>query len=132
DPALSVRVTTTDRICEIADDGIGMNLEDLRNLFWTIGASGKRTAEARAAGCVGMFGIGGFANFGVCDELTVISQAAGDGEGHWTRLSREDIEGSHGAIPQVRVGPSAEAGPRGTIVRGTLKEPADAQQLEAY
>jgi molecular chaperone HtpG len=132
DPRLAVRVTTSERICEIADNGIGMSLEDLRNLFWTIGASGKRTPEARAAGCVGMFGIGGFANFGVCDELAVISQSAGDGTGHWTRLSREDIEGAHGAIPQVQVGPSAETAPRGTIVRGTLKEPPDANQLEVY
>lgn len=131
-PTLSVRVTTNGRICEIADNGIGMNLEDLRNLFWTIGASGKRTSEARAAGCVGMFGIGGFANFGVCDELVVISQSGSDDSGHWTRLSREDIEGSHGAIPEVRVEPNTEASPRGTIVRGTLQAPADDKQLEKY
>jgi hypothetical protein len=127
-----VRITTEDRRCEIVDNGIGMSLEDLRNLFWTIGASGKRTAEARAAGCVGMFGIGGFANFGVCDDLTVISQASNDGDGHWTRLSRADIEGAGGAIPQVQVGDSTEAAPRGTIVRGLLKEPADPESLEAY
>ena len=43
DRAFAVRITTNDRVCEIADNGIGMSLEDLRNLFWTIGASGKRT-----------------------------------------------------------------------------------------
>src|SRR5688500_7508273 len=91
DPHFSVRITAHGTKCEIVDNGIGMSLDDLRNLFWTIGASGKRTAEARAAGCVGMFGIGGFANFGVCDDLTVISQPAQDSTGHWTRLSREDI-----------------------------------------
>ena len=47
---------------------------ELPSLFWTIGASGKRTPEAAAAGCVGTFGIGGFANFGVCDTLEVISK----------------------------------------------------------
>ena len=72
---LFVRVSLQGPICEIVDNGIGMTREQLQNLFWTIGASGKRTPEARAAGCVGMFGIGGFANFGVCDDLTVISQA---------------------------------------------------------
>lgn len=132
DTVLSVRITTVDRVCEIADNGIGMSIEDLRNLFWTIGASGKRTAEARAAGCVGMFGIGGFANFGVCDELTVISQPSSDGGGHWTRLSREEIEAAGGAIPRVQVGSSDEAAPRGTIVRGTLNEPANPAQLETY
>jgi len=109
-----------------------MSLADLRNLFWTIGASGKRTAEARAAGCVGMFGIGGFANFGVCDELTVISHPALDGDGHWTRLSRADIQGSGVAIPEVSYGTSKEAAPRGTIVRGALTEPVDAEALGAY
>src|SRR5690348_6602634 len=54
--------------CRIRDNGIGMSEDDLRQLFWTIGASGKRNDEARRAGCVGMFGIGGFANLGVCDK----------------------------------------------------------------
>jgi hypothetical protein len=79
-----------------------------------------------------MFGIGGFANFGVCDDLTVISQAQNDSDGHWTRLSRTDIKAARGAIPKVQYGPSSEAAPRGTIVRGQLKEPADARSLEAY
>jgi HSP90 family molecular chaperone len=73
-PPLAVHVVATADECEIRDNGIGMSLDDLQNLFWTIGASGKRTEEARAAGCVGMFGIGGFANFGVCDDLVVTSQ----------------------------------------------------------
>ena len=63
DPSLSVQITANGSTCEISDSGIGMSLDDLRNLFWTIGASGKRTQEAREAGCVGMFGIGGFAKF---------------------------------------------------------------------
>src|ERR1039458_1231955 len=78
DTNLSVRIRVDGNVCEITDNGIGMSLDDLRNLFWTIGASGKRTDEARAAGCVGMFGIGGFANFGVCDEVRVVSQGAGE------------------------------------------------------
>ena len=69
------------------DNGIGMSADDLRNFFWTIGASGKRNAEAKAAGCVGTFGIGGFANFGVCSTLEVISQTARAGYGTLTRLS---------------------------------------------
>jgi len=132
DPTLSVQITTQNRICSIVDNGIGMSLEDLRDLFWTIGASGKRTAEARAAGCVGMFGIGGFANFGVCDVLIVISQSSKDATGHLTRLSRADIEAAHGAIPTVRVEESSESAPRGTIVHGELKETADPNALGAY
>lgn len=132
DESLAVRVEIKDSRCDIVDNGIGMNLSDLRGLFWTIGASGKRNPEARAAGCVGMFGIGGFANFGVCDDLTVISQSVSDEVGHLTHLSRNDIESAHGAIPRVNVKESAESSPRGTIVRAQLKETPDLIALTAY
>ena len=71
----------------VRDNGIGMSADDLQRFFWSIGASGKRTPEAIAAGCVGEFGIGGFANFGVCETLEVISQTEGTESGTLTRLS---------------------------------------------
>lgn len=129
---LAVHIVTESTKVEIRDNGIGMTLEDLKNLFWTIGASGKRTAEARAAGCVGMFGIGGFANFGICAELIVTSQSATDTIGHRTALSRDDIERAGGAIPEVSVAESIDVSPRGTCVSGLLLQPADASELEAY
>ena len=132
DASLAVHITASSEECAIADNGIGMSLNDLQNLFWTIGASGKRTAEARAAGCVGMFGIGGFANFGVCDELEVTSQQEADDEGHWTRLSRQEIEAAGGAIPEVKFGASEDASPRGTIVRGRLKTSTNVDDLRTY
>jgi molecular chaperone HtpG len=132
DESLGVWIRIDGRQLEIRDNGVGMSLADLRNLFWTIGASGKRTAEARAAGCVGMFGIGGFANLGVCSSLTVISQAAGTESGFWTELSRADMEAAQGAIPTVRQGQSPEAAPRGTIVRGLLDADPDPGALRAY
>ena len=132
DPSLAVYITAEGNVCVITDNGIGMSLEDLQRLFWTIGASGKRTEEARAAGCVGMFGIGGFANFGVCDELRVISQAVAEPVGHWTQLSRSDIEGAQGMIPRVSHGEDSAAAPRGTIVRGVLKEQVDAAAMSAF
>lgn len=49
----------------IADDGIGMTEEVLRNNFWKAGSSGKKTELARKAGVIGTFGIGAMANFGV-------------------------------------------------------------------
>ena len=69
DPSLRIDILVNEGSVIVHDRGIGMSPEELRHLFWTIGASGKRNEEARAAGCVGMFGIGGFANFGVCDKL---------------------------------------------------------------
>ena len=114
----------------VHDRGNGMSAEDLQHLFWTIGASGKRNEEARAAGCVGMFGIGGFANFGVCEKLTVTSQTE-DAPGQRTELERSDIEKATG-LPQVAFQASSDASPRGTIVEGRLRTPADPAGLRQY
>lgn len=130
--ALFVKITVEGDQCEIVDSGIGMTRDDLRNFFWTIGASGKRTPEARRAGCVGMFGIGGFANFGACSELVVISQVENSTSGFLTRLTQQDIDAAAGEIPRVHVEENTEAGPRGTIVRALLKAPANIEELEAY
>lgn len=58
----------------IKDNGIGMTKDMLDKNYWTAGASGKNTPEARAAGVVGTFGIGAMANFGVCSYLEVTSK----------------------------------------------------------
>ena len=117
-------MTATPETVQIQDNGIGMTRGDLQNLFWTIGASGKRTPEARDAGCVGMFGIGGFANFGICSALSVTSQTSDDSIGYETHLSRADIDAAAGGIPDVAVTASDAARPRGTVVRGTMRESA--------
>ena len=91
DDRYRIDVTVEDQKLIVKDNGIGMSEADLQNFFWTIGASGKRNDEAKAAGCVGMFGIGDFANLGVCDQLTVISQTDGKLTGTKTSLSERDI-----------------------------------------
>ncbi|MEO7888866.1 MAG: ATP-binding protein [Vicinamibacterales bacterium] len=116
----------------VRDNGTGMTAGDLENFFWTIGASGKRTKEAAAAGCVGMFGIGGFANFGVCDMLEVISQVTDAAHGTLTRLSEADIQAAGVAIPSVTVEQSDVAGPRGTIVIGQMRKSPDVAELRRY
>ena len=116
----------------VRDNGNGMSESDLENYFWTIGASGKRTQEAIAAGCVGMFGIGGFANFGVCHTLEVISQTPDSEHGTLTRLSEADIQKARGAIPDVSVEESDQASPRGTLVVGHLRKSANLEDLRRY
>jgi molecular chaperone HtpG len=116
----------------VRDNGIGMSEADLQNFFWTIGASGKRSGEALKAGCVGMFGIGGFANFGVCDRLEVISQPEGASSGTYTSLSQDDIKDAGVAIPSVTVRPSNEATPRGTVVIGYLRDSPNVSDLRLY
>lgn len=132
DDRYRIEITADDKQIVVHDNGIGMSASDLENFFWTIGASGKRTQEAIAAGCVGMFGIGGFANFGVCHALEVISQTADAAQGTLTRLSQDDIEAAKGAIPSVFVEISDAAAPRGTIVTGHLRQAADLDELRRY
>ena len=116
----------------VRDNGIGMSRADLQRYFWTIGSSGKRGEEARAAGCVGMFGIGGFANFGVCDRVVVTSKDVGSPVGTASSLSAEDIARSGTAIPKVSIAESDDADPRGTLVLGELKAPPNVQELRTY
>lgn len=130
DPSLRIDINVDGDSVRIRDRGIGMSSDDLRHLYWTIGASGKRNEEARAAGCVGMFGIGGFANLGVCEKLIVISQAE-QTEGNRTELGRSEIDSAAG-LPQVALELSTEASPRGTIVEGILAAPAEEDQLRQY
>lgn len=58
----------------VQDNGIGMTSKEVDENFWTAGKSGKNNADAKAAGVVGTFGIGAFANFGVCSSLKLSTQ----------------------------------------------------------
>ena len=127
-----IEVTVKDQIVTVRDNGIGMSEVELQNYFWTIGASGKRNEEAQAAGCVGMFGIGGFANFGVCDALEVSSQTEKEDIGTRTSLSASDIAAAGATTPTVAVQPSDAAGPRGTVVVGYMNHAPNADDLQTY
>ena len=131
-PGYLIDVSVRDRRIVVRDNGIGMSATDLKDYFWTIGASGKRTEEARAAGCVGTFGIGGFANFGVCEALEVVSQIERSTSGTYTRLAQRDIEAAGTSIPSVAREDSRSAAPRGTIVTGYLREDPSLESLREY
>ncbi len=132
DDRYRVEVNVEGRKLSVRDNGIGMSSADLEKYFWTIGASGKRTPEASQAGCVGMFGIGGFANFGVCDRIEVISQPADADHGTFTSLSRDEIERAGTRLPSVTSSASTAAAPRGTLVVGYLREDPHVEELRNY
>ena len=118
--------------CEIQDTGNGMTKEQLRRNFWTMGASGKHTEEAKRAGCIGTFGIGGFANFGVCDQLKVISRTAECSVTHETSLSTEEFRTLEGHLPTVKYQETDQLKSSGTVVIGLGKMDFDKQELLKY
>ena len=132
DESYRIEVSVTENKIVVRDNGIGMSPDDLKTFFWTIGASGKRTTEAKAAGCVGTFGIGGFANFGICEALTVISQTQDGEHGSQTRLTEADIREAGTALPQVSMTQSNKAAPRGTVVIGNLRKNINVESLRSY
>ena len=118
--------------CEIQDAGNGMTKEQLRRNFWTMGASGKHTDEARRAGCIGTFGIGGFANFGVCDQLKVISRTTKCSVTHETSLGKEEFRTLEGQLPTVKYRETDQLKSNGTIVIGRGTMDFDKQRLLEY
>ena len=132
DKRYRIEVAVEGRSVTVRDNGIGMSRAHLQDYFWTIGSSGKWDKEARDAGCVGIFGIGGFANFGVCNALQVTSQDTKSTTGTLTRLSADEIRRAGAAIPSVAVSDSDAAAPRGTIVLGELTSTPDIEGLKTY
>ena len=127
--AATVSVSVVGNIDRITDSGIGMSRDELQHLFWTMGASGKNTPIAREAGCVGHFGVGGFANFGVCRVLRVSSKRV-DHDG-WESMVSIDGPTASG-VPEVVYKPSDVAAPHGTIVEAELTSTPNVDELRKY
>ena len=113
----------------ILDTGIGMSQEDLASFYWSIGKSGKHTPEAKAAGVVGTFGIGGMANFGVCSRLEVVTRTHESLDSVVGFAERSQLSARDNCV-------FYEAGPPecdpGTTVTGTLIQVISNEQVVAY
>ncbi len=115
-----IEISFEDNKVTIRDTGIGMSREDLQNLYWSIGKSGKHTAEARSAGVVGTFGIGGMANFGVCSRLEIASRTYEKPRSVKCWAERERLSAKESCVFYAD-GPEDQ--PPGTTVMGTLIDP---------
>lgn len=94
---LAVTLTTDKdkKTLTIADNGIGMNKDDLISHLGTIARSGSakfveelegaKSAEAKVS-LIGQFGVGFYSAFMVADEVTVVSRKAGETQG-WRWVS---------------------------------------------
>ncbi len=142
---ITIQIDKDAKTLSIADNGIGMSEQDLRDALGTIASSGTRAfldrlaaakgpaadgakdegeQAEKAADLIGQFGIGFYSAFMVADEVEVDTRRAGaDFAYRWT----SDGKGSYAIAPL----PLDVAPVRGTRV--TLHLNADSQEyLEAY
>ena len=107
------------RTLTIADNGIGMNHDELVENLGTIARSGtaafmqELTGDAKKdMSLIGQFGVGFYSAFMVADKVEVLSRKAGDSEGwHWV----SDGKGSFTVEPAANV-------PRGARITLHLRE----------
>jgi len=125
DPEFRVRLAADAKACSltVADNGIGMNRQELIDNLGTIARSGTAAFvaglsgdAAKDASLIGQFGVGFYASFMVADKVEVLSRRAGEAEGwRWT----SDGKGA------FAIEPADEAAPkRGTTVILHLKKDA--------
>lgn len=116
---------------EIADQGIGMTEEVLRENFWRAGSSGKNNDAARAAGVIGTFGIGAMANFGVCDRLQIDTRAIDQDRGIRTFALKSQLSIGQDCISLENIDSTIEVGTKLTA-QISPTSPIDVQALRNY
>jgi molecular chaperone HtpG len=124
-----ISITRRTNSVSISDSGIGMTRQDLASFFWSIGKSGKHTQEAKSAGVVGTFGIGGMANFGVCSSLEVVTKTRAAQKSIRSYAERNRLSAKEDCV-------FYETGPAtfqpGTTVTGTLLQPITRDHIIDY
>lgn len=91
-----IHVNLNSNSFEIFDNGIGMNKVEMQQHYWAIGNSGKKNMSDI---CIGTFGIGAFANFGIANKLTVISRKSPKEKWIISHLSKSEF--SINGLPKV-------------------------------
>ncbi len=126
-----IEVTIDPTRVSVTDNGVGMSRDDLRNHFWRAGSSSKNTADAKAAGVVGTFGIGAMANFGIAETLVVVSESACNGERTECRATRSTLSVTEECIDFRAL---ETMGAPGTQVSATMQpgKDIDVAQAVAY
>ena len=132
DPDLKIRLTTDaeGKTLTVADNGIGMNREDLIENLGTIARSGtaafmnKLTGDAKKdVGLIGQFGVGFYSAFMVSDKVEVLTRKAGESQGwRWESDGRGDFTVSEAGRRSARH--PRRAAPEGRRRRVPGGEPA--------
>ena len=113
----------------IKDTGVGMTDDDMKKFYWSLGVTGKATQEAEDAGVVGTFGIGGMANFGVTNELQLISRIDNNLPAIVSVAYRDKLSTQEDCIFYSQ---DTTPGPRGTTVIAKLSEAPSLDNARSY
>lgn len=116
----------------VSDNGVGMSMENLNKNFWTAGASGKNNEYAKAAGVVGTFGIGAMANFGVCDDMKVVTRYYEDTATITSWVNKEDLANQEECIQTTMEGDTLDAPGTKIIVTLDNEHNISANEAEMY
>lgn len=100
DPRIDLELDEENHILTIADNGIGMNEQDLIEHLGTIARSGTKnflatlTGDAkRDSNLIGQFGVGFYSVFMVSDRVEVVSRKAGEDKAwRWTSDGKSGFE----------------------------------------
>lgn len=122
DFGIRIHVSEKEKTIEIADNGIGMNHDELIQNLGTIARSGTQEFMSQMTGdkekdvsLIGQFGVGFYSSYMVADNVEVTSRKAGDSQG-W--LWNSDGNG------QFTISPAKGDVARGTSIKLFLREDA--------
>ncbi|MCL2107289.1 MAG: molecular chaperone HtpG [Oscillospiraceae bacterium] len=132
---ISLTADKEKRLLTVADNGCGMNAEELESNLGTIARSGTlefretlesaaspEAAASQAVDVIGQFGVGFYAAFMVADEITVTSRRPVDEQG-W-RWHSDGVEG-------FRIDPCEKTEP-GTEICLRIKENSEQEQYDEF
>lgn len=126
-----IRIEISNHEIAVKDNGIGMSLEEVKQNYWRAGSSGKNNAEARAAGVVGTFGIGAMANFGIADEMEVVTEKFGETSSIKSRALKESLSATDDCI-EILVEPAANVSGTTVTARSTVGFNVNLSQAQEY
>ena len=126
-----INVTIDPMRISVEDNGIGMSRQEIEQHFWKAGSSSKNTDEARAAGVVGTFGIGAMANFGIAENLEVVSESAQGGPRIRSSAERATLSVTQKCIQVLEEAPTGKIGTCVTAVMQADKA-IDVERAKAY
>lgn len=126
----TIQVRVKPDFVEIEDWGIGMAYQDIISYYWNVGSSSKNTPEAREAGCIGQFGIGGFANFGICSEVHIYTAHYESSESErYSFVRKSDLQQNKDDLVII---PSQQLKHHGTMIRCVPQKKFDVGSILTY